>query len=187
MDFIDYSELESRLLTLEERYLPSLSPTAQYTPVQEDDMRALRVLAHAEIEFFLERLCELLTNDLERECQSRRAASGSVNSIFLTWAESAAKKSRTAFNSNNGVKDTDLHNMFGPLGFDDEIFDQVDPLFLNKMKQFGKRRGDTAHKSALRVTHQITAQGESQMLTEIKCYLRDFCALVHRRRLLGFF
>ena len=77
--------------------------------------------------------------------------------------------------------------MFGPLGFDNKAFDEVHPLFLDKMKQFGSRRGDTAHQSALRITHQITAQGEGRMLREICGFLRDFCSLVHRRRMIGFF
>lgn len=185
MDSIDYPELEARLAKLERQYLPPLDPLAHYTDDQVDDMRALRLLVHAEIEFFLEGLCELLVDDLEKQCISQRAAKNlsSSTSLHLKWAESAVKSCRKALNDNNGVKDTNIRKMFKPLGFDDEMFDQVSPVFLDRMKAFGKKRGDTAHQSVLRAVRAITAQGEKRTLTELKEFMRAFCALVHRQRL----
>lgn len=73
--------------------------------------------------------------------------------------------------------------MFGPLGFDEGMFESISPVFLDKMNDFGKRRGDVAHQSSLRATWSITAQGEKKKLDEIKEFMDKFHKLVQGHRL----
>jgi len=145
-------------------------------------MRALRMLFHAEVEHYLEKMSKKLAADLEREVNGLNNSSS-----VKQWAIKSAKEALVAGNSNNGIKDSDIKQMFSPLGFTDADFENINPSFLSTMKTFGKRRGDVAHQSVMNVTYSITRQTDEKMIDEIMQFLRLFDKLLEKRRLYGFF
>ncbi len=177
----DFNALEARVKKLKKRFFPPLKNPPRYTPAQQDFMRALRMLVHAEIEHYLEAICKRLAGDLKKE-----AAGYGANFPVKQWADRAVKLALDAASANNGVKDSDIRKMFDPLGFSDDDYNQVSDSFLDKMKIFGMRRGDVAHKSSMRVTFNITRQNDEKAIDELINYLRDFDGIVANRRLFGF-
>lgn len=161
------------------RYLPPVSASGSYTQAQQDQMRALRMLFHAEVEHLLELLCNQLIADIELELCTPTAGSG----IHRHWAKSSVKKAKQIVKENNGVKGKDIVQMFGELGFSTEAFDEVSPQFLDRMSDFGSQRGDVAHKSAIKAAYALNRTREEKFLNEIIGYLSSFDSLIARRRL----
>ena len=177
----EFRLLATRVGVLKRRFFPRIKPTANYTAAEQDNMRALRMLVHAEIEHYLEVVCKKLALDLKNEAEGLR---GSISIKRLSIA--AANLATSAANSNNGVKDSDIKSMFKPLGIDEADFEKISPDFLDRMKQFGIRRGDVAHKSAHGVSYVITRQGEEKTINEIISLLKVLDKELIRRRLMGF-
>lgn len=135
-------------------------------------MRALRVLAHAEVETYLEAICLLLIDDLQRDLLSRSKSGWSRRQY---WAEHACIEAKRAAAANNGVKKEDILKMFSPLGFSESSFALgVSNIFLDRMSTFGKFRGDVAHQSAVRAQYALTRQREEAFINEIMTSLRSF-------------
>lgn len=164
------------------QFLPPLSPTATYSAEEEDGMRALRLLVHAEIEAYLEAMCDRLVNDLEREAIRPRQPKPAVG----TWAIATVRSCRLAIGENHGVKEANIKKMFGPLGIQDADFDAVSNVFLDRMTSFGTRRGVVAHRSAIRAAYSIVRQGEEKSINEILGYLESFDKKLIQHRLQGF-
>lgn len=174
-----FREFSRRVRILMKRYLPPISVSGTYTSAQQDQMRALRMLFHAEVEHLLEHLCNLLIGDLERELSTLQAGS----SVQREWATKAVKNARKSVIDNNGVKEKNIIQMFGELGFAADAFNEVSPLFLDRMSDLGSQRGDVAHKSAIKATYSLNRTREEKFLNEIIKYLHDFDSLIARRRL----
>lgn len=182
MSSTEFVELQRRVKKLLGQFLPPENPLGFYTPEQEDCMRALRMLVHAEIEAYLETICRQLLVDLE---EATRAAKR-VRSIFASWAHIAVKECHSAIQSNNGVKDSDIKKMFSHLGVTQEHYDSVSPLFLDKMRNFGKQRGDVAHQSALRTSLSLNRKREEAAIDEVMNFIANFDKFLIRHRLKGF-
>ncbi len=180
MEYAEYAHLKDRVQNLKQQYLPPVT-IRPLTRGQEDDIRALRVLVHAEIEDFLEALCELLAVELGNKCKSQ------PNTIYRIWGETISSKCISIKNDNNGVKEKNIRNMFGPLGFGDSEFDKISSIFLSRMDTLGKDRGLVAHRSYIRATQGFNPKREDLFINEIMGYLYDFCKAVYWRRLLGFY
>lgn len=185
MEFADIEALEKRINDLIMNYLPDVDPTGFYTNEQQDKMRALRLLSHAEFEHFLETLCSTLRADLEREVNALQGTCARTRCIKI-WGIKAIQESLEACRNNNGIKEKNLRNMFSPLGFSDYEFDLVSSSFLSELNQFGKRRGEVAHTSALRATRGLVPQVEKKNVLSVLNHIKTFFNLASRKRLSGF-
>ncbi|MDR9839381.1 hypothetical protein [Herbaspirillum huttiense] len=178
----EFSALEHRIRTLKTQFLPAPSATGSHTPEEEDNMRALRALTHAEIEAYLESICTLLVNDLKRELQGSRGLKSTVS----TWAREAIRQCETTVASNNGIAEKYIRAMFGCLGIEDSDYDSISPVFLSRMTTYGADRGEVVHKSAMQAQHSLVSQREDRFIEELLGYLKTFDQLLLRRRLQGF-
>lgn len=177
-----YRALHRRIRDLKRRYLPPTKPNGLYTEPEQDQLRALRMLAHAEIEQFLENYSELIANDLK----SQLGSSIRRNSLPRIWASSAVKQTLQAISQNNGITRESIQKLFEPLGVTDEDCDRISPIFLDRISTFGRNRGDVAHRSAIGATLQLNKIREEKFLDEIMGYLEDFDFLLIQKRLAGF-
>ncbi len=153
-----------------------------YSAEEQDQMRALRVLVHAEFEEYLESICQQLVNDLERELMNPSRS----RPVIVMWAKSAAKDCNQAIQDNHGVGEKYILKMFAPLGFGQADFDSISSTFLERMTTFGRQRGDVAHRSALRAQHALVRQREEKFIDELITYLKDFDSSLVRLRLTSF-
>lgn len=177
----EYKYLASRAQILQDRFFPPLHPQAVYTEAEQDNMRALRMLFHAEVEHYLENMCKKLAKDLEREAMGLKDRAS-----IKQWALNAVKEASQAATSNNGIKAADIKHMFSPLGFTDTHFDDIGTTFLSTMNIFGGRRGDVAHQSVMNVTYSITRQTDEPMIKKILDFLQLFDKQLEKQRLTGF-
>lgn len=182
MASIELIELKKRIESLSQQFLPAENKLGIYTDLEQDQMRALRMLVHAEIESYLESICRVLLNDLDHAVR----AANRVKYPFACWASMAAEACRAALKNNNGIKDSDVTKMFSPLGITQDHYDSVSPLFLDKMKKFGANRGDVAHQSALRATYSINQKREKAAMDELMKYISSFDKVLISHRLKGF-
>ena len=176
----EYKDLYRRIETLKRRFLPQLKKTGLYTNPQQDSMRALRMLVHAEIESYLESMAALLADDLEKAITCAR---GRVTNINLAWAIKGLNEARVAQSGNNGVKGEDIRKMFVPLGIQAEALEAVSTVFLDRMSTFGKNRGDVAHQSAARAGYALSRQREEKFIDEIIVLLGLFDKFLIAHRL----
>lgn len=177
-----YRSLQKRVQNLKRRYLPPTKASGIYTESEQDQLRALRMLAHAEIEQFLENHSEILANDIQRDLSS----TSNKRTPTRIWASNAARQAALAKSKNNGVNKDSIQSLFDPFGFTDEDYDSISPIFLDRLTTFGKHRGDVAHRSAIGASHQLNRTREENFLNEIMEYLQDFDGLLIKKRLDGF-
>jgi hypothetical protein len=172
---VRFRTLTKELSRLKKQFLPKISPTGLYSDRQLALTLAYRVLAHAEIEAYLEdRVWEVVINakrDWDNTGKTRRtlicllAFSGQTldtppdtltptNSSQDAWKKKLqiSKKIDSAiscFNGvirqNHGVKEANLLALLLPIGIDS---DDLDPVWLATMNTFGEQRGLVAHSSA---------------------------------------
>ncbi|MEP0753347.1 HEPN domain-containing protein [Trichocoleus sp. Lan] len=172
---VRYRTLTKELNRLKKQFLPKISPTGLYSDRQLALTLAYRVLAHAEIEAYLEdRVWEVVIdakNDWNNTGKTRRplicllAFSGQMmdtppdtltptNSSQDAWKKKLKISKKidsaiTCFNGvirqNHGVKEANLLALLLPIGIDS---DDLDPVLLATMNTFGEQRGLVAHSSA---------------------------------------
>lgn len=152
--------LRRELLKAKRAFLPAkFNPLGSYTELQSDRARGFLLVAHAEIESFIEdrvRETAKISVDL---WQSRRKTTEALASlltyVFLEDGEPrwknlnerifyAHNKFNISVRENNGVKIINLKLLLMPVGQD---IDALDPLFVSEMDNFGKSRGAAAHAS----------------------------------------
>lgn len=158
--------LSKELNRLKKQFIPKISPTGVYTDRQLAFTLAYRVLAHAEIEAYLEdRVRKVVINakkDWDQTGKTCRtlicllAFSGeTMESPPKTVTPTKGKisdKIKSAINSfmrvieqNHGLKEANLLALLLPIGIDS---DDLDSVFLATMNTFGEQRGLVAHSSA---------------------------------------
>jgi hypothetical protein len=162
----NFLELKRRIKQLEKHLIGKISATGNYTPRRNDLIRGYRLLAHAEIEHYIE---EVASNAVKKAFRNWKAGkkSSKVLTALLTHTDlkiAIKQKDKKAdyfglderiniavtsyFNSvsqNHGIKEDNLLEILVPIGFEIDEFDQT---LLSTMNSFGSNRGLTAHKSA---------------------------------------
>jgi hypothetical protein len=172
---VRFRTLTKELNRLKKQFLPKISPIGLYSDRQLALTLAYRVLAHAEIEAYLEerawevvinakqdwdntgKTCRTLICLLAFSGQSMDAPPDTLtptNSSQDAWKKKLkiSKKidsSISCFNGvirqNHGVKEANLLALLLPIGIDS---DDLDPVWLATMNTFGEQRGLVAHSSA---------------------------------------
>lgn len=172
---IRFRDLQRELNRLKKQFLPKFSPTSNYTDRQIALTTAYRVLAHAEIESYIEdRVWEVALyakQEWDRQKKSNRTLicllgfSGQmmeVPPITLTpirgnrvvppertdidkKIDSALNVFRKVIENNHGLKEKNLLALLLPIGIKSN---ELDSVFLANMDTFGEQRGLVAHSSA---------------------------------------
>ncbi|MBD2443730.1 hypothetical protein H6G25_11145 [Dolichospermum sp. FACHB-1091] len=166
--------LRTQLNRLKNEFIPEISPTGLYSESQLSRTAAYRVLAHAEIESYLEErawevvqnaktlwtkgkttrslICLLgfsgLTMDKPPDTLTPQKGSKTVKEEKIKISKKidlAVESFKRVISQNHGVKEDHILSLLLPIGIDS---DDLDPAWLATMNTFGEKRGLVAHKSA---------------------------------------
>jgi hypothetical protein len=167
--------LRTQLDRLKDEFLPEISPTGSYSESQLSRTAAYRVLAHAEIEYYLEErawevvqnaktlwdksgkntrtlICLLgfsgLTMDKPPDTLTPQKGSKTVKEEKIKISKKidlAVESFKRVISQNHGVKEDHILSLLLPIGIDS---DDLDPAWLADMNTFGEKRGLVAHTSA---------------------------------------
>jgi len=171
----------------------NFSPTGDYSDRQLDRARGYRLLAHAEIEAFIEDI----TIGAARQTVSEWARTRKANDVLLcliahyhhgydleeeglspAFPESSRPKVKeavkevvdvafrqyvTIHEQNHGVREANLKRLVLPIGVRK---DDLDPTWIVNLEEFGKRRGEVAHKTA-KAQQQIDPKAEFNDVTSL--------------------
>lgn len=138
---VGFVKLRRRVGLLERRFLPPRRPLGDYTHGEQDYIRALVVLSHAEIEAYLEGLAEFLWEALFNEL----ATSSPVKPFIAHHADSVFNNTQKKIKSNHGLKADNIRELLEPFGIRSVDLELIDPSFVSKFSAFGVFRGTVAH------------------------------------------
>ena len=176
-----FDRLHSRTISLRDRYLPEKpNQIGDYSEEQQDDARACILLAHAEVESYLEGLADELCSHVSELITNEHY--DSLTSSFLYFygartneisAESLEDVAKGAVNlhkkvlrGNNGIKVKDVSKMFNPFfvgGID------LDASLEQALDSFGALRGKCAHSSFIGISEEINCY---EIREQVNCLLR---------------
>ena len=184
------------------------SPTGDYSNRQLDRARGYRLLAHAEIESFIEDITLDAARSTISEWTRSRAVSDTLVCLIAHYHDgydvddemlepSFSEKSRpkvkesikevveVAFRQyvqihekNHGVREVNLKRLILPIGVRKDDLDQT---WIVNLEEFGKRRGEMAHKTA-KVQQQIDPKAELDTVKDLLIGLKALDTLVARQR-----
>ena len=163
-----YRILTRNVAKLEQRFLPKLL-TGPFTIRQHDLARGFRLLAHAEIEAYLEDRAKEISLAAVQKFQADKKPHVVVLSL-IAWkivqtelnekyhrdhfagnhdhmvevVKLANNRYQYAIQHNHGIREDNVLSLLLPVGF---TAAQIDPTWLNTMNSFGRIRGETAHTS----------------------------------------
>ena len=182
-----FRELTIRIGQLE-KLLPALSPIGTYTLAEYDFVRSFRLLAHAEIEAFLEDRARSVADDAVRRWHADRRPRRVLLGLLVFHAKSAGlseqnlrnlstqpashisnsidrahQQYRTRLSKNHGIREENLLGILLPLGLEGS---DIDTAWLATTDGFGARRGETAH-TAIAVQQPLDPQTERQTVKDI--------------------
>jgi hypothetical protein len=184
-----YRALAQRVRQLERRLLPkTFSPVGAYSDRQLDLARGYRLLAHAEIEAYIEDMVRWCANESLRCFQADRKPRTVAMSVlafhmnqqgvsikqmrekYATGAhhvQDVVKQATTAFNHaislNHGIREPNVLQLLLPIGL---LPGEIDPTWLGTTDSFGAKRGQTAHTS-FRAQQQPDPGTESSTVSQI--------------------
>jgi len=170
-----FANLSSSILELKRIYLSDALASGQPTVDQQEMARAFILLAHAEMEWFVEQVCSVSAERIFNEAKDGRFNASSLALLTfsaldpLNGGDSLGKKGggsratktrfgdayaklKDAAGKNDGIREKHLAKLMVPLGLD---ADAVDPTWLSDVDAFCTSRGAFAHMSRLesRSTH----------------------------------
>jgi hypothetical protein len=186
-----FRDLERELSRLKKQFLPKISPTGSYSDRKLSLTIAYRVLAHAEIESYLENRAEEVVLHAKRKWDSDGNSSRTLVAI-VAFAENKRTASasflndkirfavdifQTTIRENHEIKEKNILNLMLPIGIDNN---DLDTVFLANMNTFGEDRGLVAHSSATlyRVTNLPDPATELNRVQQITNDLRNLDQLI---------
>jgi hypothetical protein len=156
---LTYPELKKRLERLAASLLPPDSANGTYTDRDKDLIHAYIVLAHAEIEEFLENLARFVT-ERARDKSTPPQCTPTISRLIIYKSIRGKEKIETVssetiasavahyenvISGNHGIRADNLFRVFMPLGLTHDDFDAV---LMNELDTFGNLRGGIAHTAA---------------------------------------
>jgi RiboL-PSP-HEPN len=169
-----FRTLTKELNRLKKQFLPKINPTGTYSARQLALTIAYRVLAHAEIEAYLEDRVKKVAIDAKKDWDNRGKTSRTLLSLLAFSGEmmdvppdtlSPTKGSKQVppeqikidekiksaincfiktINQNHGLKEANILALLLPIGIDS---DDLDSVLLADLNTFGEQRGLVAHSS----------------------------------------
>jgi len=190
-----YKYLTARLAQLRDRLLPKVfSPTGSYSMREYDKVRAYRLLAHAEVESYLEdRARRVATDAYNKWCVDHRPRAVLISLMAFhleqegvsahklrevlagarRHTDDSVKSATQAYNkmlsNNHGIREENVLRILLPLGVEGA---DIDSLWLSTIHAFGTNRGETAHTS-IRTQQPPDPAGEFRVVSDIVAGLRQ--------------
>ncbi|MBQ8611409.1 MAG: hypothetical protein IJ412_06835 [Oscillospiraceae bacterium] len=189
-----YIRLQSRLGKLRKVYLPKVfSPTGLYSDSTYEKVRAYKVLAHAEMEYYFEEVALSIARKSYVKWNSGNKTSTPLLSMVAYYegsfsappnthdANNADKdlnwRINTAYtnynkmirSNNHGIKEKNILGIFLPIGV--KISD-IDESMLLALENFGSERGMIAHST--RTSTLITPDDALDSVNDLMTYIGAF-------------
>ncbi len=190
-----YRELARRVTKLRHHFLPAaFSATGSYTERDLDRARGFRLLAHAEIEAYLEDRARTIVNTAFKNWKSDRKPREVILKLLTFHLEQksvsqqelkeehagrrqrldeAIQSTTNAYNRilshNHGIKEESVLKILLPLGVKHT---DIDSTWLGTVDSFGSARGETAH-SAVKAQQPLDPQTEFATISSILHGLED--------------
>lgn len=178
----------------------TFDPTGSYIDSQGTSLRAVsfRVLAHAEIEAYIEDIALELLETAWKAWKDRGVPSLTAMSLLAfsgrehTLPPSAASTPnadldacncmqkaqgvwRDAHRKNHGLKEENVLRLFLPLGVQANA---IDTMLLADLSSFGTERGAVAHSATTRITQYVDPETEYKKISQLVQDLTSLDALV---------
>lgn len=184
-----YSILENRINEIFENFSFAKDPLVPPTEREEDLIRAMVVLCHAEFEDYLEQLANRLIEEGKQKWLSEGVANKNIASLFMNSEKMKPStpeqpmtimtfsiKTITDFsnqvnNENHGIKAKNIESIYVPLGYDIDEFDQD---FLNELDAFGSERGKIVHTSYSKTKNTLDLQSEKDKIKRVLLGIKKF-------------
>lgn len=191
---VRFRELVRRLEKLRRNLLPGkFSPTGSYSERQLDRARGYRLLAHAEIEAFIEDITLATAKGCVASWVKTKRASHALLCLIAHYhsgfdddeeglqpkfpetsrpktkdaiqeiVQIALKQYITIHDNNHGVREKNIKRLLLPVGVKKE---DIDPTWLTNIDEFGKQRGELAHKT-IKVHQEIDPKGELNTISDL--------------------
>jgi hypothetical protein len=151
-------KLIKRIRLLELRLLPAQQKVSGYTSEQRDLIASYVLLAHAEIESFLELCADLAADRALDRWKSAQVCTKTMSRLLLFHHSRAQLKDpcrvgakeieravaffKNEVRQNHGIKEKNVLSLFLPLGV---AHSDLDSVWLATVNSFGQKRGDSAH------------------------------------------
>lgn len=186
---VRYEKLKERINEIISNFSFEQDPVEPPTKKQEDFIRAMIVLCHAEFEEYIENLANELITCGENKWDSERIANKNLAALFLNSDKmkndekmpdmsmyTYSKKMITNYrnwirNENHGIKIKNIKNMYTPLGYSLDDFAQD---FLNELDAFGMERGKVAHSSFSQTRSMLDLKTEKDKILNILNEIIEF-------------
>ena len=193
-DFSHYEFLSQRINEIIENFAFKNDPLEPPSEKEEDLIRAMIVLCHAEFEDYLEGLASRIIEHGKLMCIKQGVANRNIASLFLNSDKfkndpklremdirSYAMKQIADFaksiqEGNHGIKSKNIENMYIPLGFSLNDFSQD---FLNELDQFGYDRGKIAHLSRNKTREILDYNNEKSKILHILAEIDNFEKIIY--------
>jgi hypothetical protein len=166
-----YKDLKKRISTLKKHFL-AFQPSDSHLPINQDKLRAFKLLAHAEIESYIENTVLNVWTECEAEWRSNRKVIAPLAFLILFSTSKfeanehqlerneRISKILTSFKNlignNNGIKRKNILSLVIPLGVD---YSRIDETWLATIDSYGGSRGLVAH-NTFSVQHQLDRNDE---------------------------
>lgn len=173
--------LVSRLGILKGHFLPGqFNPLGTYTRREYDLARAYVVLAHAELEAYIEDRATEIAQRAESNWQTKGRHSGVIRGICAShnvrarqpWLpftkdpkriSSALQSYKALVGNNHGIKEDNLLRLVFPLGIQ---YQSIDATLITDLGSFGSFRGGIAH-SSIKTQQPIDIEGQYKKVEAI--------------------
>ena len=183
----EFRGLRARIGQLRNHFLPrKFDPTGTYSERQIDRARAFRLLAHAEVEWYLEEVVLETANKAFDVWQQRGLITEPLIAMVAYIGtnledvpqtkpsgasrdlDSRIEKCKNYFNTyaksrNHGITERNLLRLLLPIGINES---EIDSTWLSTTSSFGQSRGETAH-SSNHVYHPPDPKNEFDIVTQI--------------------
>ena len=154
-----YKNLRKRVLTLKKQFL-NFQPAESVLPENQDQLRAFKLLVHAEIESYIEKSVLEVLNKCINEWKTKKRVTVPLpflimfsSSKFEANEKQLTKENRinqilesfkSVVSSNNGIKEKNILKLIVPLGIN---YSSIDDTRLTTIDSYGHSRGEVAHNS----------------------------------------
>ena len=183
-NFSHYEFLSQRINEIIENFAFKNDPLKPPSEKEEDLIRAMIVLCHAEFEDYLEGLASRIIEHGKLMWIKQGVANRNIASLFLNSdkfkndpkLKQIADFAKSIQEGNHGIKSKNIENMYIPLGFSLNDFSQD---FLNELDQFGYDRGKIAHLSRNKTREILDYNNEKSKILHILAEIDNFEKIIY--------
>lgn len=188
-----YDQLEKRINQIIQNFsFVQYDRTIPPTDKEQDQIRAMIVLSHAEFEDYFELLAQEILDSGFAHWEDKKEANKNIAALFLynehqadfykqsidTIGHRAKNNFEKIISNNHGIKSENIKKMYTPLGY---LMDDIDQSLCNDLDAFGKSRGGVAHTSASRTQEVLDLESQVTTIRNLLDEIKNFDNLVTKQ------